>query len=251
MKIEITIAPYKIARIFLLIIIFLLTGHILYLCSLFLYGYSYRELLIIFYFDDEGNIPTLYSSIALALASLFLFVIGYLKKKLFQEYLYWLVLGSIFLLLSFDEAASMHEKLNKVFNSIFPQIPDFLSFSWVIPYFFITLFIGLFSLKFIKSLPASTALLFIVSGAIFVSGAIGMEIIGAFLWAKEIRQESILYNISVTLEELLEMLGIVIFNYALLDYFRNEYGDIVTLQFSHSKYRILNEPLKVGENLIN
>ena len=59
--------------------------------------------------------------------------------------------------------------------------------------------------------------LFLISGSLFVLGAIGFEILGG--WQEEIYGKfGIFYAICYTCEEFLEMLGVVIFNYSLLTY---------------------------------
>jgi hypothetical protein len=60
-------------------------------------------------------------------------------------------------------------------------------------------------------------ILFLVSGSIFVSGAIGFELLGgrqAELYGKD----NVLYCFFYTCEELLEMLGVAVFIYTLLRY---------------------------------
>lgn len=59
-------------------------------------------------------------------------------------------------------------------------------------------------------------LLFISSGAIFITGAIGFETLSGI--QEKMNSENIVYGILYTFEELFEMLGIVLFIYALLCY---------------------------------
>ena len=65
--------------------------------------------------------------------------------------------------------------------------------------------------------------MFITSGAIFVLGAIGFEMLSG--WQAEVSgKRTYLYMIFYTCEEALEMTGIAIFIYALLSHIVNEMG---------------------------
>lgn len=63
------------------------------------------------------------------------------------------------------------------------------------------------------------------SGAIFVTGALGLESVGGFYWEAQGNQ-ALQYIAATTTEELLEMLGIVLFMYALVDHIRRQVGPI-------------------------
>jgi hypothetical protein len=82
--------------------------------------------------------------------------------------------------------------------------------------------LGLWYLKFLSHLPLKTCCLFIVAGGIYIFGAAGMEIIsGHYLNAHQatlVNGEDFFYKMLDTVEETLEMLGIVLFLYAQLDY---------------------------------
>lgn len=245
MDLKINISPIKFSKTLLIIVSVLLFTHILYLITRFFYGYSYRDYFHFFYLDSEGNLPTLYATISLAIAGMLLLIVGYLKKKLGHgKYGYWLFIGAIFILISYDEASGMHENINEIFWDKLPDLPVYLGFGWVIPYFFLTVIIGLFSISFLKSIPKKTAFLFIIAGAVFVTGAMGMEFFGAYLWATAGGQDSLLYNFFATIEELLEMLGIVLFIYAILDYITIDFGDVVKVNFEKTNEVIEKQNFK-------
>ncbi len=70
---------------------------------------------------------------------------------------------------------------------------------------------------FLRSLPRRTFRLMLLSGAIYVGGAIGMEMVGGYAWDRHpVRGVPIIAIMA--LEETLEMVGLAIFAYALLDY---------------------------------
>ena len=72
-------------------------------------------------------------------------------------------------------------------------------------------------IPFFRRLPRSTALWILFSGALFVGGALGFEMIGGVVvtWARD--NDALRLSVE-TVEELLEMLGLAGFVYALLEY---------------------------------
>ena len=79
--------------------------------------------------------------------------------------------------------------------------------------------------KFIQSLPATTRIMFILAGSIYVGGAIGMEMVGGYI-ADTYGFNTFAYGMAARIEELLEMLGILIFINQLLVYLQSLLTDI-------------------------
>lgn len=171
----------------------------------------------LFNVDLERNIPTMYSASALLFCSILLAIIANAKKIAGNTYLrHWTGLSIIFLYLSLDEALIIHDKLIKPLRSTF-NASGFLYFTWVIPGAIFVLVCLLAFLKFLTHLPAQTRRLFLIAGLIFVTGALGVEMVGGY-YSNLYGERNIGYAIITTIEELLEMLGIVAFIYALLSY---------------------------------
>lgn len=219
---NIEINPKIIFIRFLYIIFFLLFANLIGIISKFYFDHDHIYGLIpLFNFNLERNIPTLYSSFAIISCSILLGIIAYLHKRKKSSYAQWTGLSLIFLFLSIDEMASIHELLTApVSNSL--NTSGFLLYAWVIPYgialvvFLITYF------SFLMGLPKRTRNLFIVSGTIFVTGAIGFELLGGWQ-ADSYGIENLTYAFTATCEEFLEMLGIIIFIYALLHYLATQF----------------------------
>jgi len=106
-----------------------------------------------------------------------------------------------------EETISIHEK---VFDS--------LNHTWIIPGSVTVLIFGLLFLRFVLNLPQKTRYLFIIAGVIFVMGAIGFEYVAREYWERGYSLRSMTYAAISTVEEFLEMIGVVIFIYALIDY---------------------------------
>ncbi len=214
-----SLSPRKTTRL----LFFLVSG--LVLCSLFfqfsvyfLPDYPLRDTLAtIFNIDREQNIPTLYSWSALLFCAGLLAIIARAKKVAGDRYTkHWMVLAIIFACLSLDEALSIHEKLIEPVRALF-NTSGFLYYAWVIPgaIFVLAFLLGFF--KFIKVLPPTTKRLFLTAGTVFVSGAIGMELLSG-AYADLYTEDNFTSAILTSIEEFMEMTGIVIFIYALMSY---------------------------------
>ncbi len=170
----------------------------------------------LFDLHSERNIPTLFSSLQLTLAGLLLFLIGRKHQSNGKKYIAWIVLAAIFLFLAIDETAAIHERLGDPLRSVLSP-GGFFYFPWVIPYGIAVLLILVCFSRFLMQLPKPINTWFLASGAIYIGGALGSEMLGAR--HKELfGSDNISYALYYTVEETLEMLGIALFIYALLKY---------------------------------
>lgn len=176
-----------------------------------------------FSFNKEGNFPSLYSAFAIFFASVLLFIIAKSTKGI-KEYYYWVGLSFIFLFLSLDEWFSFHEKLAVPTRNLLSTSGIF-TFAWIIPYGIVLLIFTFVYLRFLFYLPRKTKYLFVTAGVIYVGGALGMEMIGGMIKEMYGRQ-NLYYAIEYTIEESLEMIGIVIFIYALMEYIRKNISSV-------------------------
>jgi hypothetical protein len=69
-------------------------------------------------------------------------------------------------------------------------------------------------------LPKQPRFYFITAAALYIGGALGMEIIGG-VYADFDGQQNLAYALFTNLEEVLEMLGVITFIYGLLHYIGN------------------------------
>ncbi|MGH1487307.1 MAG: hypothetical protein ACRBCI_13925 [Cellvibrionaceae bacterium] len=181
-------------------------------------------LIKLFDFDTESNIPTYYSIFALLFSSALLVYIAWVHRLQQQSYLYWAFLALIFLFLAIDERLALHERLILPVEAAIGTSGIFY-FAWVVPYIVgLSVFVILY-LKFLMRLPKKIMVLFVLSGFVFVVGAIGFEMIGGN-HAETFGKKTLTYSVLYTFEELLEMLGIVMFIYTLLLYMTDEFKKI-------------------------
>ena len=173
----------------------------------------------------EPSIPALYSSVALLASALLLLVISQAERRSETPYAnHWLGLAVIFLGLAIDEAVMFHEMLVNTLREQFDTHGIFF-FPWVIPGAIFTAFVGLMYLKFLRNIDRRTARLIVLSGAIFVGGAIGMELVAGVIIENH-GVESLAHTASQTVEEGMEMYGVVLFLYALADYLRRTHNPL-------------------------
>jgi len=98
-------------------------------------------------------------------------------------------------------------------------------FAWVIPGIALVLVLGLFFLRFLLSLPATTRRRFLIAATLYLGGALGVELIGG-QYAELHGFESFTYSMIATVEESLEMAGLILFIRALLKYCAESYKEV-------------------------
>lgn len=212
---DIVLKPKSVARFFALIVIGLGLAHVARYLLLFYFGRSFG--LFLFDLDREQTIPNLYSSVALLFCSVLLTIIAFAKKSGSKAaFLQWLGLSGIFLFLSIDESVSIHEQFIQPLRTAL-HTSGFLYFPWLIPYSIFVIVVFLVYLKFLISLPTKTRLLFLIAASIYLTGAMGLELLGGYQ-ADTYGQKNITYIVLISIEEILEMTGIVVFIYAITSY---------------------------------
>ena len=171
--------------------------------------------------DKENNIPTYFSTVLLLLSASILALIASVKARAGDHFTrYWLALAVIFLCLSIDEASSLHERLMSPVRDLL-GVGGWLRFAWVIPGMVFVAAFGLAYLRFLFHFPKRPRLLLVVAGCLYVGGAIGLEMVGGH-HAAFYRANSFTYSVITTIEEGLEMSGIIVFIYTLLVYMSTE-----------------------------
>ena len=167
--------------------------------------------------NNELNLPAWYSSSALLAASALLAIIAYARRKLaLGDAGHWAVLALIFLGLSADESASFHEVLIVPLRRRL-DLHGPLYFAWVLPGAAFVAAVGCAYWRFLFRLDARTRWCFVLSAVAYVGGALGLEMLGGWL-TESVGQQDVRYIAATTLEEFLEMAGVVLFLFSLLDY---------------------------------
>ena len=186
------------------------------------YVFDYRaDWTTMFNLDRELNLPTWYSSFMLGGCSILLRIIAIAKKNNSDRYTKdWQLLSLIFCLLAIDEVLSIHEILIIPEVSKALNLPWFLHSMWVIPGTIFVLWFARRYSKFSQHLPYKSRQHFFGAAFLYVGGALVMEMVGSYIAEAE-GQQNLLYAMTATLEEIMEMMGIIVFIYGLLYYLRD------------------------------
>lgn len=179
------------------------------------------------YVDAEQNIPTLFSVLLLFCAALLLTVITALKKKEKDpDVSRWAILAFGFMFMAVDEAWSIHEKLITPVRGLLGDGPlGIFYFAWVVPGIAVVFVLTLSFLRFLLRLPAKTRFSFLVAATLFLGGTLGLELVGG-RYAELHGLENLTYSMIATVEESLEMAGVIVFIYALLKYIADNYNEV-------------------------
>lgn len=165
----------------------------------------------IFDVDEEDSFPTWYSASALLLTAGVLWVQTQRARRLSHPLRWhWLGLAAGFLFLSVDEIAGMHETLNSI-----------TEISWAVPGALVGALVGGAYLMFLLQIERRTAIQFVIGGAVFLGGAVGVELYTEpYLHNDQLN--TLAYNLWTAVEEGMEMAGVLIFLQALLRYMKRD-----------------------------
>lgn len=175
----------------------------------------------------EANLPTYFSSLQLALVSGLLAVAGMLRLRAGDRYArHWLWLALIFLLLSIDEMAEIHEMTIRPIRELAPGlVTGIFYWAWVIPAMVLVAVVAVCYAPFVfRYLPPYMRRAAVLGAAVFVGGAVGVEMPEA-AFAEANGLDNYTYAVFVVVEEVMEMAGVLIFLSGLLRYVGSELGE--------------------------
>ncbi|CAD5974305.1 MULTISPECIES: hypothetical protein [Planktothrix] len=244
MQLSLTLSPIKLAKRLTMGVGFFTFTSILIQIGRF--GFNYRkDWTAMFNVDREMNLPTWFSAFMLAFCAWLLGAIASAKQAELEQqknltdpndnssvkYRYfqqWKWLSIIFWLFAIDEVATIHEIL------IIPDIakglnlPPFLRSMWVIPGIILVIVFLRKYWKFWLHLPQKTRDHFILAASLYIGGALFMEMVGSVV-AFYYHQQSLIYSLVAIVEEIMEMMGVIVFMYGLLVYIR-EWQEKINLE---------------------
>lgn len=154
----------------------------------------------IFDVDEEDSFPTWYSAFLLLLTAVSL-GLQWAKTRQVRpaDAGPWALLAGGFLILSVDEIAGMHETLNSV-----------TEYSWTLPGAIGAAVVAVYFGPFLRRLPRAIAGQFMIAGAIYLGGALGVE----FMTDPYLENDALNtlgYNLWTAVEEAMEMGGVLVF----------------------------------------
>jgi uncharacterized membrane protein YhaH (DUF805 family) len=126
----------------------------------------------------------------------------------------WWLLTAGFVYLSLDEAAGLHELLIDPVGDATDASGAF-HYAWIVVAIPAMAIAGVMLLGFLRRLPRATRTSFLIAGAVFLGGAVGVEALEGVVLDADLAAHGV-QRLMVTLEELLENLGVVLFVAAVL-----------------------------------
>lgn len=194
-------------------------------------GSSMFNVCKLFWLDTECNLPTLYQTFALLLSAGLLAVISFIVAMEKENYVFhWKLMSVVFLFLGIDENAQIHEVILEMFSqslqgNLLLQNKTLITLVCRLPLILGVTFFAFTYMRFLLHLPRRTRWLFILSGVIYVGGALGLEMV-SHAYANVHGKHNPIYGGLATVEEFMEMIGIATFLYALLDYLSRRSAEI-------------------------
>lgn len=174
----------------------------------------------LFELGSDTGIPTWFSSLGLLTCSGLLAVRTSVSCKQSDRWSsYWWALAAIFLLLSVDEVARLHEVLGGFIGAqLRPTVGEaagFLHYGWVMPGLLFVAVIGLAYARFLFAQPRKFRNRLIACAVVYIGGAVLVEMCNArsaYLYTPH----SLIYQLGTVVEECMEMAGIALFARALV-----------------------------------
>lgn len=225
---QISLNPSAVARVLGVVAFLLVIASIGGQFSKFVLGHAHLKGLVpLFYIEAEQNIPTYFSLLLTLFAALLLAVIAVLNgKQRIPHVSKWVILSFGFLFMAYDEAFQVHERLISPIRKLLGDSNlGVFYFAWVIPGIGLVFVLGLFFLRFMLHLPVTARLRFLMAAIIYIGAAIGVELIGG-RYAALHGQQNWTYSMIATVEEGLEMAGLIVFIRALLIYCADNYKEV-------------------------
>ena len=195
-----------------------------YISDVLIYTYNLQEggiggtmltLLQRFNVDQEISIPTWYS-VCLLFSAFFLLYSITTHPQLTRHRKRWFGLAFIFLFLSIVEGIALNDGIGAALRFVVDvDTNSAFRYRWVIVAIPAVLILGVLYVPLIFSLPQRIRLLIILAAGLYVGGAIGAEMLNAYMLG---RTDFLLVRLVVHFEELYEMFGASIFIYALFQY---------------------------------
>jgi hypothetical protein len=185
--------------------------------DIYIYGLHYDDTYGIIGLLDVEAEKSFYTWFSVCL----LFLTGFLASRQADavgsgnpHYWQWVLVSVIFVYMSADEALSAHEKLAKL-GSMFIKPEGFFRYNWVLPAMVIVAVVGVALIGLVRSLPMREQVWTYASGAVFLGGAAGMEMVTGKIsdsWG----EHTLLYQAFNSVEEGMEVLGVFMFIHVLM-----------------------------------
>ena len=227
---RITLYPRNIVIWLSTIAILLLAAHLITIAMPYIFeGFEHgfvRLLFSLFFLDGEGNVPAIFST-SLFLINAVLFLMVWKAAGLAGDsQKIWLFLSSLFVFLAIDESISIHERLIDPLRQALDATGIFY-YTWIIPYGIGIVLLSIFMIPVFWRMQKRIRFWFGLSAATYLFATIGLEMISGKYLVMMNEKKDIVWIFMITLEESLEMGGLIILVYALLLLLRHKYNGLL------------------------
>lgn len=167
---------------------------------------------------EEANVPTFVNFALLATASALMAYVarsGFTPHALDPWRWHWLGFAAVLLLFSFDEAAQVHEPVGAYLTRGI-EGQGFFLWTWVIAGMGVVVVLAAVGCRFLCALPPATRRLVLLACAIYFGGALGLEMVSAYLYDSGMEH----VRVVTLVEETCEMAGAALFGAAALQQLR-------------------------------
>jgi hypothetical protein len=177
--------------------------------------------------NREGSIPTWYATVTLMACAVMLGIIAidaYRRRRPFP--LHWAALAVAFGLLSLEEILGIHSEATRVLRSVV-SITEGVGYALAlgaIAMVGLVVVVVVFG-RFFLHLPPRWRWWFAIAAVIYLTGVFASDAVGDYLITAD-GDATLAYVIVLTIEEALEMIGVLIFIVMLLEYIRTYVGSV-------------------------
>lgn len=179
-----------------------------------------------FSFDQESNFPAWFSSLLLAAAALATLLAAADARRGRPFVRHWALLGVVFTYLSLDEAATIHERIGSLLRDRY-DLSGPLYYAGIIPALALVAVVAPGYIRFVAHLEPTVRRMVVGAAALYVGGAAGVESLTGWWVDAHPGPRTIALEVVATIEENLEMLGVILFLAAVLLHLRQREARIL------------------------
>jgi len=173
----------------------------------------------------ERSVPTAFTLLLLLGCAALLFAIALVHRRRQLGWVpHWRALAVLFVLFAADEFLGLHEQVAVPIRSMLRhRAGGLFYFAWVVPAVLFVIVAGVALRRFFAELPPTTRRDFLLGVALFVGGAVGLEMIGgvrvsALGATASAARTDLVYAALTNIRQCMEMVGITLFLTAALDH---------------------------------
>ena len=224
---RITLYPRNIVIWLSTITILLLAAHLITIATPYIFGgFEHglvRLLFSLFFLDGEGNVPAFFSTWLFLINAVIFLIVWKAACLSGDSHKIWLFLSSVFVFLALDESISIHERLIDPLRQALGATGIFY-YAWIIPYGVGVVLLAIIAIPVFWRMQKRIRFWFGLSAATYLVATIGLEMISGKYLVMMNEQKDIVWIFMVTVEESLEMAGLIILVYAQLLLLRDKYN---------------------------